>query len=280
MRSFGTVKPAFWNGPTGRQLRAAGADVQLLALYFLTNPHANMIGLYYLPLVLIRKELSLSMPQIVKGLATLGELRFAVYDADAEMVWVLDMARYQLGESLEQRDHKTKAIQRLYAELSDNCFLGAFHDRYGTAYHLGERRTYSEAPCEGHASPFEGAVLSPVLTVPVPDPSPVPVLKKEEELRDSFESFWRAYPKRKGKDAAWKAWQKRAPSEALASLMVEAVHRQCRDPDWIKDGGKYIPHPATWLNQGRWDDEPVNVPRVTERTVGNVTSLMEFVKDG
>lgn len=47
MRSYGIVKPAFWNGETGRQIRAVGADAQLVALYLMTNPHANAIGMYY-----------------------------------------------------------------------------------------------------------------------------------------------------------------------------------------------------------------------------------------
>src|SRR5438309_4603703 len=40
----------FWTGTTGKELRSAGQEVQLMAVYLFTNPHANMIGLYYLPI--------------------------------------------------------------------------------------------------------------------------------------------------------------------------------------------------------------------------------------
>jgi hypothetical protein len=37
--------------------------------------------------------------------------------------------------------------------------------------------------------------------------------------------------------------------------MIDAVGRQRASRQWREDGGRYIPHPATWLNQGRWEDE-------------------------
>lgn len=75
-------------------------------------------------------------------------------------------------------------------------------------------------------------------------------------LRDRFERFWAAYPRKVGKGAAWRAWQKIAPSETLTAVMVVAVGEQALTPQWRKDGGQFVPHPATWLHQGRWDDEP------------------------
>ena len=43
--------------------------------------------------------------------------------------------------------------------------------------------------------------------------------------------------------------------------MIDAVEKQKKTDQWTRDGGQYIPHPATWLNQRRWEDEiPVNAP--------------------
>jgi len=50
MRDFAKVCGQFWIGETGRKLRAAGRDAQTVALYLITCPSANMLGLYYLPL--------------------------------------------------------------------------------------------------------------------------------------------------------------------------------------------------------------------------------------
>ncbi len=49
-----------------------------------------------------------------------------------------------------------------------------------------------------------------------------------------------------------------APSQDLVEVMLAALGDQLRSEQWRKDGGRYIPHPTTWLNQTRWEDEPVN----------------------
>lgn len=70
-----------------------------------------------------------------------------------------------------------------------------------------------------------------------------------------FDRFWKAYPLKKAKQAALKAWKKINPDKQLAETIIAAVEKQKRWEDWIRDNGQYIPHPATWLNQGRWEDE-------------------------
>jgi hypothetical protein len=75
-----------------------------------------------------------------------------------------------------------------------------------------------------------------------------------------FNAFWKAYPRKVGKDAARKAFDKRKPDDALVQCMIRAIVWQARSEDWRKDGGQYIPHPATWLNEGRWMDEGIISP--------------------
>lgn len=85
--------------------------------------------------------------------------------------------------------------------------------------------------------------------------------EKHTALRARFERFWAVYPRKVGKDAAWQVWQRRAPGDDLSNRMIAAVEAQKRDPQWLKDGGQFIPHPRTWLSQGRWQDEGVSDPR-------------------
>lgn len=66
-----------------------------------------------------------------------------------------------------------------------------------------------------------------------------------------FAEFWNAYPTKVGKQPARKAFDKvKVPVETL----VAAIERQKCSSQWSKDGGQYIPNPATWLNQQRWED--------------------------
>ena len=70
-----------------------------------------------------------------------------------------------------------------------------------------------------------------------------------------FDSFWAAYPRKTGKGAARKAWVK-MECEVDANAVIAAVHRNtAKNEQWLKDGGQFIPHPVTWLNQERWLDE-------------------------
>lgn len=69
-----------------------------------------------------------------------------------------------------------------------------------------------------------------------------------------FDEFWKAYPSKTGKDAARKEFEKRKPDAALLAQMLAAIEAQKSSAKWTKDAGQYIPNPATWLNQGRWQD--------------------------
>jgi uncharacterized protein YdaU (DUF1376 family) len=71
-----------------------------------------------------------------------------------------------------------------------------------------------------------------------------------------FDEFWKAYPRKAGKKAALKAWINAKDKPPLSDVLA-AIATQRRTPGWTKDGGQYIPHPATWLNQGCWEDKPV-----------------------
>lgn len=68
----------------------------------------------------------------------------------------------------------------------------------------------------------------------------------------AFARFWAAYPKKVGKKDAQKAFAK---VKVDVQILIDAVELQKKSSQWCKDGGQYIPNPATWLNQERWNDE-------------------------
>lgn len=69
-----------------------------------------------------------------------------------------------------------------------------------------------------------------------------------------FDKFWTAYPKKDAKAPARRAFAKLNADEALVDRMLQALSWQTKRADWIKEGGQYIPLPATWLNAARWED--------------------------
>jgi hypothetical protein len=72
---------------------------------------------------------------------------------------------------------------------------------------------------------------------------------------EAFSSFWAAYPKKRGKRAARRAFDAVPGVRELLPLLLEAVARQAASFEWKKEAGRFVPHPATWLNNGLWEDE-------------------------
>lgn len=85
------------------------------------------------------------------------------------------------------------------------------------------------------------------------------IKKQNKELNElqekQFDKFWQAYPKKVSKKQAQKSWKKINPSLELFEKILKALEMVKQTEQWKKDNGKFIPYPATWLNQERWNDE-------------------------
>lgn len=86
---------------------------------------------------------------------------------------------------------------------------------------------------------------------------PIAVSSKQEAVKPpcAFSAFWSAYPRKKSKGQAEKVWKRLSPDGALQGLILAAVERAKASADWQREGGKFIPYPATWLNAKGWEDE-------------------------
>lgn len=82
-------------------------------------------------------------------------------------------------------------------------------------------------------------------------------LEEETNTRapSAFEVFWQAYPKKKSKGQAERAWRKINPSKQLQDRILNAVEQAKTSVEWKKDDGQFIPYPASWLNARGWEDE-------------------------
>lgn len=93
---------------------------------------------------------------------------------------------------------------------------------------------------------------------PTPTPTPVkekPPLPPKGDDAD-FVSFWEAYPKKDGKGYALKAWEKARKKKTLPHIqaVLLAIEREKQSLKWLKDGGQFIPNPATWINGQGWEN--------------------------
>lgn len=82
-----------------------------------------------------------------------------------------------------------------------------------------------------------------------------------------FDLFWQAYPRKVAKPDAMQAWRRIMPDAELSARILAALERARSTEQWQRDEGKFIPHPATWLNKRRFDDE-IPQPAVKKVALG------------
>lgn len=169
MRKFIMLSPNFWVGQTGRDLRAAGTEAQLLAIYLISNPLTNYTGLYRLPLIYIANDLGLTLDQTREALASVEKTGFARYDERTEFVWVIEAARHQLGEELKASDNKVKYVNKEFAAITKVCpFLADYYTKYAASLHLKARADV--------AAPVVAVKAPPPVAPKAPKPKAAPVV--------------------------------------------------------------------------------------------------------
>jgi hypothetical protein len=236
---------------------------------------------------------------IIPGLCTIGEAAFAEQlrwplkgfreafaevfregmaeaDWDAHLLWVPNAIRYNPPTSpnvvrswsdawleLPECDLKLKAHESM------KCFLNSLAKGFREAFDEACPKPCGKAFAKASAKPSPNQEQEQEQEQ---EPPKAPRKRGVSGATDGFDEFWEAYPRREAKPAAAKAWTKLAPDAALRATIQAAIERQkrhgCLEPRAAADGRSVIPHPATWINQRRWeDDAPPAAIRTGQRTV-------------
>lgn len=255
MRDYGSVSPQFWIGKTGKALRGK-PEAQLLALYLMTCPHANMIGVFHCPVMYMAHETGLGLEGASKALQSLIDLGFCMYDEDSETVFVIRMAAHQVGENLKADDNKVKGVQKEVGRIAVDSLRLAFIDHYAEAFHLRREapskplHSTKEAPSKQLTGTGQEQDIQPLVAGAPPSPS----------APDGFETFWAEWPsggRKGGKPECLKVWRKdKLEGQAMTIIAHVKVMRVSRE--WTKDAGAFIPAPVVYLRGKRWDGAEVS----------------------
>jgi len=98
--------------------------------------------------------------------------------------------------------------------------------------------------------------------VPVIQSNPIQSETESNPNTDGlFDVFWKEYPKKQAKPAAERAFQRANPSQEILDRMIKVIQASRKTEGWQEKNGKYIPQPATWLNQRRWEDETTDISK-------------------
>lgn len=125
--------------------------------------------------------------------------------------------------------------------------------------HIKEASSTIPAPCKSDACTVLAQPLTESLLLITESPLLNPSYGRSgaKQVKEKFEKFWKAYPKKKSKGDAEKAFSVINPDEQLLETMISTIERAKKSDDWTKDKGQFIPYPATWLRAKGWDDEEV-----------------------
>jgi uncharacterized protein YdaU (DUF1376 family) len=154
---------------------------------------------------------------------------------------------------------------RLYAEWKK---LKAFlHDKSRAGRKGAESRwnpTTTTTRWHSHASANDNTMAQPMANAMANDGSSSSSYRERKGKRvpteqnghgKSFDIFWAAYPKKEGKKPCRNWWKEHKPDEGLLGVMLAKIEQAKQTQKWNEQRGKFIPMPATRLNQERWEDE-------------------------
>lgn len=102
-------------------------------------------------------------------------------------------------------------------------------------------------------------------------------IKKEHIYTESFMNFWGIYPRKVNKSGAFESWETLDPDDKLVNDIINALNLQLKYNILdLRDNNKYCPHPTSWLNQKRWEDE-IQITDTTSE-IGGMDALKRFAE--
>lgn len=77
-----------------------------------------------------------------------------------------------------------------------------------------------------------------------------------DDVPPEFSAWWSRYPNKGNKPAALRAWRKLKPANGTIVAIMAGLDAAIHSEQWQREGGQFIPLPASWLNGRRWEDRP------------------------
>lgn len=133
---FTKLHAEFWNNRASRAIKAAGPQGLQTYLYLQSCPMGNYLGLYYLNLDQASLDLGMTAESIMGYVEKFIAAGFMKWDAENEMLWIVDAAADNIGE-LPVKDLRVKAVKKDFATVPKKSPLRAeFYAKYATMLHL------------------------------------------------------------------------------------------------------------------------------------------------
>lgn len=228
-------------------VEALPPEGKLLYAYLWTNPHCNQAGLYKISLSRIAYETKLPLEELPSLIESL-EPKVKWYP-DENLIWVKNFIKHQ-----SKSPKFLTAVASRLKDINNNGVVRELMEYNLKKYTISIPYTYSmDTVCISDSDTSASASAKSKA-----GSGEIGVVKGKEAVKGKapqFELFWKAYPKKRNKGQAEKAFKKAAPDEQLMAAILTAIERAKKSAQWLKEDGQFIPYPATWLNAKGWEDE-------------------------
>ena len=246
---YRTVDCATWDDPWFADL---DPEAKLLFLYFLTNRRSTAAGCFEITMRAIAFETGMQAGEVERHLD--GSLKSRIqWFPEHQVIFVRNFYRHQSANS--NKTNFRASAMKVLAEMP-----AVVQATVGDVY--PELRT--EEPT--HPQPIPNPSLThgdketETETETEQKGANAPARANGVAYSAGFLEFWAAYPRKVGKDDAFKAWRQLRTTHNDLVEILRAISEQKKSDEWREEGGRYIPHPGKWLRAGRWKDEGVEKP--------------------
>ena len=268
MAEYRTVKMAFWTDPYIESLSAEG---KLLYIYFFTCPLVSNLGIIETTVKRIAYETDIDAKRVATLLDAMEKSGKLVRDGN--VFWLTNFIKNQCTTSPKLLQSMKAMLQNVESKKIRHALCIRYPhifecsqeeveatDTISIPYRDGTSTVSIPSGEIGNRNIEQEEEINPPSTPPRGADTP----RKTSPYSQEFETFWKEYPNKTGKDAAYRAWQKKKREKRLPELpeLIPKLQAAKASEKWQRDGGEFIPNPSTWINQARWLDElPEEAPR-------------------
>jgi len=167
MRDYSKICPEFWNSNIVTNARLGDSSEMLVALYLMTAPASNALGLYRCPIPLIAHDTRMTIKQASEAIESLYCRSFLEFDDEKSVVYVKKMAISNIGPELKARDKRVIHVKRELELCASGYLKQLFISDYNSLFNLG----FSDSEIE---SMRNNAPPSTPPSTPPPNPPPHP----------------------------------------------------------------------------------------------------------
>ena len=250
--AYSKIQRNFWETDEAREMTP---EEKYFWMYLQTNANVNTLGCYAFRMRKAMDETGYNRETIEKLLQKMRQVLRILYDEETKEVFLLHWAEGNwnkktatlraLAADLKEIQSKTlkETVKTLLLkngifaeEETENTEKTALSEqKENNGEQKGTTRNKRSGEGEGEG---EG---------------------KGEKIYTSksaeFFLFWKEYPNKKNKQTAMARWDRMRVTAGLYEKIMEGLARAKNSREWAEKDGRYIPHPASWLNAGGWENE-------------------------